>query len=180
MRTKRQKNDVVKQERGFGVEAVKDAVTTKKELMIEDTAGCLNSPWIRWALRVRGLNMLSVAEQMHSTLLSHTSMTVKQRKCWAVLRKKFDRFVQNYSFSIYTRIDHDVNNTRKKLFKVHFTWWVYVSNFAFSELFTPWGLNNAQSINTREHTKHIAWNTKTSGGLYTDHTCPDLIKWISV
>ena len=28
MRTKRQKNDVVKQERGFGVEAVKDATTT--------------------------------------------------------------------------------------------------------------------------------------------------------
>ena len=36
---------------------------------------------IRWALRVRGFNMLSVAVQMHSTLLSHTWMTAKQRKC---------------------------------------------------------------------------------------------------
>ena len=45
----------------------------KKELLIKDTAGCLNSQWIRWALRVRGLNMLSVAVQMHSSLLSHTS-----------------------------------------------------------------------------------------------------------
>ena len=42
---------------------------------------CLNSQWIRWALRVRGLNMLSVAVQMHSTSLSHTWMTAKQRKC---------------------------------------------------------------------------------------------------
>ena len=37
--------------------------------------------WIRWALRVRGLNMLSVAVQIHSTLLSHAWMTAKQRKC---------------------------------------------------------------------------------------------------
>ena len=41
--------------------------------------------WIRWALRVRGLHRLSVAVQMHSTLLSHAWMTAKQGKCWAVL-----------------------------------------------------------------------------------------------
>ena len=59
-----------------------------KELMIEDTAGYKEimgmnhgNFCIRWALRVRGLNMLSVAVQMHSTLLSHTWMTAKQRKC---------------------------------------------------------------------------------------------------
>ena len=70
-----------------------------KELMIEDTAGYKEMMrmnhgnfWIRWTLRVRGLNMLSVAVQIHSTLLSHTWMTAKQRKCWAVLRKKFDQF----------------------------------------------------------------------------------------
>ena len=40
MRTKSKKNDVVKQEHGFGVEAVNDATTTiVKELMIEDTTG---------------------------------------------------------------------------------------------------------------------------------------------
>ena len=56
--------------------------------MIEDTAGYKEmmqmnhcNVWIRWALCMRGLNMLSVAVQMHSTLLSHTWMTVKQRKC---------------------------------------------------------------------------------------------------
>ena len=70
-----------------------------KELMIEDTAGYKEMMrmkhgnfWIHWALRMRGLNTLSVAVQMHSTLLSHTWMTVKQRKCWAVLSKKFDQF----------------------------------------------------------------------------------------
>ena len=59
-----------------------------KELMIEDTGvykGMMRmnhgSFWIRWALRVHGLNMLSVAEQMYSTLLSHTWMITKQRKC---------------------------------------------------------------------------------------------------
>ena len=59
-----------------------------KELMIEDTAvykGMMRMNhgnfWIRWALRVHGLNMLSVAEQMYSTLLSHTWMITKQRKC---------------------------------------------------------------------------------------------------
>jgi len=46
----------------------------------------------RWVLRVRGLNMLSVAVQMLSTLLSHAWMTAKQRKYWAVLREKFDQF----------------------------------------------------------------------------------------
>ena len=39
--------------------------------------------WIRWALRVRGLNMLSLPVQVHSTLLSHAWMIAKQRKCWA-------------------------------------------------------------------------------------------------
>ena len=50
------------------------------------------NPWIRWALRVRGLNMLSVAVQMHSTLLGQAWMTAKQRKYWAVLSEKFDQF----------------------------------------------------------------------------------------
>ena len=70
-----------------------------KELMIEDTAGYKEMMrmnhgnfCIRWALRVRGLNMLSVAVQMHSTLLNHAWMTAKQRKCRAVLREKFDQF----------------------------------------------------------------------------------------
>ena len=70
-----------------------------KELMIEDTAGYKEMMrmnhgnfCIRWALRVRGLNMLRVAVQMHSTLLNHGWMTAKQRKCWAVLREKFDQF----------------------------------------------------------------------------------------
>ena len=70
-----------------------------KELMIEDTAGYKEMMrvnhgnfWICWALRVRGLNTLSVAVQMHSALLSHTWMTAKQRKCWAVLSEKFDQF----------------------------------------------------------------------------------------
>ena len=61
-----------------------------KELMIEDTAvykGMMRMNhgnfWIRWALRVHGLNMLSVAVQMYFDfkLLSHTWMTAKQRKC---------------------------------------------------------------------------------------------------
>ena len=70
-----------------------------KELMIEDTQGYKEMMRMnhgkfceRWALRVRGLNMLGVAVQMHSTLLSHAWMTAKQRKCWAVLSEKFDQF----------------------------------------------------------------------------------------
>ena len=70
-----------------------------KKLMIEDTAGYKEMMrmnhgnfWICWALRVRGLNKLSVFVQMHSTFLSHTWMTAKQRKCWAVLSEKFDQF----------------------------------------------------------------------------------------
>ena len=71
-----------------------------KELMIEDTAGYKEmirrnhgNIWIRWTLRVRVLNMLSVAVQMHSTLLSHAWMTAKttkemlsrvERKVWPV------------------------------------------------------------------------------------------------
>ena len=72
-----------------------------KELLIEDTEvykGMLRMNhgnfWIRWALRVHGLNTLSVAVQMYFDfkLLSHTWMTAKQRKCWAVLSEKFDHF----------------------------------------------------------------------------------------
>ena len=43
---------------------------------------------IRWALRVRGLNMLSVAVQMHSTLLSHAWITAKQRKMLSRVERK--------------------------------------------------------------------------------------------
>ena len=70
-----------------------------KELLIEDTAGYKEMMRmnhgnfsIRWALLVRGLNMLSVAVQMHSIMLSHTWMAAKQRKCWAVLSEKFEQF----------------------------------------------------------------------------------------
>ena len=70
-----------------------------KELMIEDTAGYKEMMrmnhgnfLIRWALCMHGLNMLSVAEQIYSTLLSHTWMITKQRKCWAVLSEKLDQF----------------------------------------------------------------------------------------
>ena len=70
-----------------------------KVLMIEDTAGYKEimrmnhgNICIRWALRVRGFNMLGVAVQMHTTLLSHAWMTAKQGKCWALLSEKFDQF----------------------------------------------------------------------------------------
>ena len=78
-----------------------------KELMIEDTAvykGMMRMNhgnfWIRWALRVHGLNMLSVAEQMYSTLLSHTWMITKQRKCWAVLSE-----TSNLNFSRWQSVE---------------------------------------------------------------------------
>ena len=66
-----------------------------KELMIEDTAGYKKMMqmnhgnfWISWALRVRGLNMFSVAVQMHSTLLSH----MDDRETKEMLSEKFDQF----------------------------------------------------------------------------------------
>ena len=48
---------------------------------------------IRWALCVHGLNMLSVAVQMHSTSLSHTWMTAKQKIYWAVLSDQFQMWL---------------------------------------------------------------------------------------
>ena len=60
----------------------------------------LNHGWewrIRWALRVRGLNMLSVAVQMHSILLSHAWMTAKQRKCVSCVVWPVSNFSQQVS-----------------------------------------------------------------------------------
>ena len=73
-----------------------------KELMIEDTAGYkemmrmihgnFNFGYAGHCACVGSTSKLSVAVQMHSNLLSHTWMTAKQGKCWAVLSEKFDQF----------------------------------------------------------------------------------------
>ena len=89
MRTKRQKKGRDKTREWIWRRSSKGCYNNiGKELMIEDTAGYKEMRrmnhgkfWIRWALRVRRLNMLSAAVQMHSTLLSHTWMTTKERKC---------------------------------------------------------------------------------------------------
>ena len=64
--------------------------------------------------------------QTHSTLLSHTWMTAKQRKCWAVLSEKFDQF---QIWLIKTQHSTPLNTSQQGVQMLSTCWAQHVESF---------------------------------------------------